>query len=248
MAWARNAANGFERLVTRSLAIVAIAVAAGAAHSWMHGPLNPTRGTSSLSSGQTKTPTGNATNSDPAGTTSAVSDTTGTDTDGAVAEGAVAESTDIAEPDTVAQSNNETGNDGAKPNTVTPEPVTPEPAVADALPDGHITVAQAYDHFVNGTADFIDARPADEYAEGHIPGALNLSLQMTQDSGRVNDVFKWLDTSRPIVVYCRGGLCSEAKDVGRLLSGANFAHILILADGLPGWKDAGYTVDTGSGQ
>ena len=203
MASARDAVSGFERLVTRSLAIVAIAVAAGAAHSWMHGPLDLETSAS-----------------DPLGVPP--------------------ERTDPGETPPL---------EGADPSTGSPQPTNPTtPQETAALPEGHITIEQAYDHFVYGTADFIDARTADVYAEGHIAGALNLSLEMTKDTNRVQDVFVWLDKSRPVVVYCRGGLCSEAKDVGRLLSQAGFAHVLIFADGFPGWKDAGYMVDTGSGQ
>ena len=212
MASARDAVNGFERLVTRSLAIVAIAVAAGAAHSWMHGPLEPARQSVEL---PVNPPENTA------------SDTASNDT-------VPPENIDSSGGDTQA------GDTQAGDSTQT--------EVVKSLPEGHITVAEAYDHFLNRTADFIDARPAEEFAEGHIPGALNLSLSMTKDAARVQDVLLWLDTSRPIIVYCRGGLCSEAKDVGRLLSGANFTHILIFADGFPGWKDAGYSVDTGSGQ
>lgn len=200
MAFAQNAVSGFERLVTRSLAIVALAVAAGAAHSWMHGPLEPIESTENPTAGEIEEPVTGAING---------------------------------------------GSDNVDP--------TPEPAPADvndttALPDGHITAAQAYDHLMNGTADFIDARPADEYAEGHIPGALNLSLEMTQDSARVAAVLDWLpDPSRPVVIYCRGGLCTEAKDVARRI-GSVYTNILIFDDGFPGWQAADYMVETGPGQ
>lgn len=216
MAFAQKAVSGFERLVTRSLAIVALAVAAGAAHSWMHGPLEPATQSVELP----VIPPENA----------------GSDT--ATNDKVSPENIDSTAGDTQA-------GDTQAGDTQTGDSTQTE--VVEALPEGHITVAEAYDHFLNASADFIDARPADEYAEGHIPGALNLSLSMTKNSARVQDVLLWLDPSRPIIVYCRGGLCSEAKDVGRLLSGANFAHILIFADGFPGWKDAGYSVDTGSG-
>lgn len=205
MASARDAVNGFERLVTRSLAIVAIAVAAGATHSWMHGPLN-----SEPAITPPVTPT-NGTNS------------TGTETDGPNGDPTGAEGQPVDDP---------------------PEDVTP--TTVD-LPEGHITTAQAYNHFINATADFIDARPAEEYVEGHIAGAFNLSLEMIPDSNRVNDVFQWLDKSRPIVVYCRGGLCSEAKDIGRLLNDAGFTQILIYHDGFPAWKAADYLAETGPG-
>jgi rhodanese-related sulfurtransferase len=231
MALARDAAGGIERLITRSLAIVAIAVAAGAAHSWLYGPLNPTQEVTQPVPGPEGAP-----NTDPEAGNPTETDPT---------------ETDPTETDTPPPGNGDEQGNGDEPGEAgdaTPDPVLPDPPVAVTLPEGHITVAEAYDHFLNGTADFIDARPADEYAEGHIPGALNLSLEMTQNSTRVQDVLQWLDTSRPIVVYCRGGLCSEAKDVGRLLSDANYSQVLIFADGFPGWQEANYMIETGPGQ
>ena len=46
----------------------------------------------------------------------------------------------------------------------------------------------------------LDVRGADEYAEGHIPGSVNIPLQLLpMKKGRPED----LDT--PIFVYCRSG-------------------------------------------
>jgi rhodanese-related sulfurtransferase len=47
----------------------------------------------------------------------------------------------------------------------------------------------------------IDARPEDEYAEGHIPGAINISpKKLMFISGYLPQ-----DKSYPLVFYCRGG-------------------------------------------
>lgn len=247
MASARDAVCGIERLVTRSLAIVAIAVAAGAAHSWFYGPLNPDQNATTPPA----TNTGSNTNPIANPVTNPVASSEG--------DSQTPDSTPDLTPDPTSVASTPQGNENigdpgtaadpetADPETVDPTNITPA-AIAQTLPEGHITTAQAYDYYINSSADFIDARPADEYALGHVPGALNLSLAMTKDAARVQDVLQWLDTSRPIIVYCRGGLCSEAKDVGRLLSDANYSQILIFADGFPGWQDAGYMIETGPGQ
>ncbi len=242
MASARDAVCGIERLVTRSLAIVAIAVAAGAAHSWFYGPLNPDQNTTTppaANTGPADSPTANP-------VASPVASPEGADQTPDATPDPTPDPTSVASTPQGNENIGEAG-DTADPEAVDPTNITPA-TTAEALPEGHITAAQAYDYFINGSADFIDARPADEYALGHVPGALNLSLAMTKDAARVQDVLQWLDTSRPIVIYCRGGLCSEAKDVGRLLSNARFSQILIFADGFPGWQDAGYMIETGPGQ
>src|SRR5262249_43892241 len=52
---------------------------------------------------------------------------------------------------------------------------------------------------------FVDARSAEEYAEAHIPGAVNLPFD---DVFKQPDLVKSIDAGgRPIVCYCGGGDC-----------------------------------------
>ena len=46
----------------------------------------------------------------------------------------------------------------------------------------------------------LDARPADEYRAGHIPGAINIYAE----SMKVNAARLPKDKSTPIIFYCRG--------------------------------------------
>ncbi|MBC3190966.1 rhodanese-like domain-containing protein [Pseudonocardia sp. C8] len=50
-------------------------------------------------------------------------------------------------------------------------------------------------------AQLVEVLPADEYAEMHLPGAVNFPLK-TLDAASAAD----LDHSRPVVVYCWDGL------------------------------------------
>ncbi len=46
-------------------------------------------------------------------------------------------------------------------------------------------------------AQLVEALPADEYEEDHLPGAINLPLRRLEtDASRV------LDKARPVIVYC----------------------------------------------
>jgi hydroxyacylglutathione hydrolase len=50
------------------------------------------------------------------------------------------------------------------------------------------------------TVVLIDARPADEYQAGHIPGAINIYAEnMKAEASRLPK-----DRSTPIIFYCRG--------------------------------------------
>jgi len=58
----------------------------------------------------------------------------------------------------------------------------------------------AVDAIQNG-AFVIDARTADEYASGHISGALNVDVLEDDFRQRVED----LDREEPVYIYCRSG-------------------------------------------
>ena len=50
-------------------------------------------------------------------------------------------------------------------------------------------------------AQLVEALPADEYEEEHLPGAIHLPIKsLTADTASV------LDRARPVIVYCWDGL------------------------------------------
>ena len=89
---------------------------------------------------------------------------------------------------------------------------------------------------------FLDARPIDFYAMGHIPGALPLP---EDDFDR--SFAKLEDTLRrrfDIVVYCSGYGCEASHIVARKLRERGI-QTAILHEGWPAWTDAGYPVKEG---
>ena len=50
---------------------------------------------------------------------------------------------------------------------------------------------------VEAGAQLVEVLPAEEYAEEHLPGAINLPLRRLEQEGR-----RVLDSSRPVIVYC----------------------------------------------
>ena len=85
----------------------------------------------------------------------------------------------------------------------------------------------------------VDVRPADEYAAGHIPGAV--SLPVPELRRRLGE----LPRDREVIAYCRGRYCVFSLDAVTLLRKHGYrarrAH-----EGLPDWKAAGLPVETGS--
>ncbi|WP_047243910.1 ArsR/SmtB family transcription factor [Chromobacterium subtsugae] len=88
----------------------------------------------------------------------------------------------------------------------------------------------------DGDALLLDVRPADEYAQGHLPGALNIPLEMLPQ--RLAELPAGLE----IIAYCRGPFCAlSVQAVAALRAGGLAARRL--ADGFPDWKAAGLPVE-----
>jgi rhodanese-related sulfurtransferase len=83
----------------------------------------------------------------------------------------------------------------------------------------------------------LDVRPAEEFAAGHIPGAVSIPLPELKK--RVAELPK----SKQIVAYCRGPLCALAPQAARILKSRGF-RVKRLTDGAPEWKAAGLPIVT----
>lgn len=90
-----------------------------------------------------------------------------------------------------------------------------------------------------GDVIVLDARPPNEYAAGHIPGALSVPVE------KLTQRLKQLPKSKAYVAYCRGPYCIYADQaVERLRAAGRRARRL--AVGFPEWKLAGLPVETGT--
>ena len=86
-----------------------------------------------------------------------------------------------------------------------------------------------------GSVTVLDVRPADEYAAGHIPGALNATL------AQLEQILPMLAPDGEIVAYCRGPYCVYAHQAVAALRkhGLNARR---LEGGLPEWREEGRPV------
>jgi rhodanese-related sulfurtransferase len=87
-----------------------------------------------------------------------------------------------------------------------------------------------------GEVTVIDVRPSEEYAAGHIAGALSIPLRELED--RLQE----LPSDREIVAYCRGPYCLFAVEAVERLRAHGY-RASRLEDGILDWRARGLPVE-----
>ena len=103
-----------------------------------------------------------------------------------------------------------------------------------------ISRADLMDRMKAGLVTVLDVRPEDEFALGHLPGAINIPLA---ELGRR---LGGLKRRQEIVAYCRGPYCVLSYEAVAALRARGF-KVRRLEDGLPEWRAAGLPVEVGVG-
>lgn len=91
----------------------------------------------------------------------------------------------------------------------------------------------------DGAVTVIDVRPPDEYALGHLPGAINVPLS------ELTARLEGFEPGREVIAYCRGPWCVMSFEAVAALRRKGLSARR-LEDGLPEWKAAGFAVDAGA--
>lgn len=105
-------------------------------------------------------------------------------------------------------------------------------AADEPLAPGEVRAATAREW--GDKVQWVDARPRDKYAAGHLPGALLLN-----EDEWIKLVPPFLDAwdpDRPVVVYCDGGSCEASHAVARRLRDElKIGEVYVLKGGLAAW-------------
>lgn len=91
----------------------------------------------------------------------------------------------------------------------------------------------------DGLVTVLDVRSAEEFALGHIPGAINIPV------AELKRRLVELPKKQEIVAYCRGAYCVMAFDAVGTLRESGFKSRR-LEDGMPEWRAAGLPVSAGA--
>jgi rhodanese-related sulfurtransferase len=88
----------------------------------------------------------------------------------------------------------------------------------------------------DGLVTVLDVRPEDEFALGHISGAVNIPL------GKLKHRLGELPADREVIAYCRGPYCVLSFEAVAALRARGY-RVRRLEDGYPEWKAAGLPIE-----
>lgn len=101
---------------------------------------------------------------------------------------------------------------------------------------------ELYNRIENNTAPLIiDVRSSDEFASGHLPGALNLAHSEFVDYPAESLALLPSSRDAEIVVHCVSG--KRAGIAMDIMTGAGYTNISHLIGDFRGWEAAGYPVE-----
>lgn len=98
-----------------------------------------------------------------------------------------------------------------------------------------VPARELLDRAKKGLVTVLDVRPPEEFAAGHVPGAINIPVHELEK--RLAELPK----RREVVAYCRGPYCLMSYDAVALLRRKGL-KARRLEDGLPEWRLAGLPV------
>ena len=97
----------------------------------------------------------------------------------------------------------------------------------------------------DGSVTVLDARPFQEYAVSHIPGAKNVApkpgAQMSMYVSDVAEIGRILSGNKAaaLVLYCNGPFCGKSKRLSEELLAAGFTNVRRYQLGMPVWRALG---------
>lgn len=100
-----------------------------------------------------------------------------------------------------------------------------------------VPAAELLDRVRRGLVTVLDVRPPQEYAAGHVPGAVNIPLHQLEKRLRE------LPKRKEVIAYCRGPFCLMSYEAVQLLRKKGM-KARRLQDGMPEWRIAGLPVET----
>lgn len=107
-----------------------------------------------------------------------------------------------------------------------------------------VEVGVVRQYFDSAAALIVDARSPEEFAEGHIPGAINLPHDLVASD---TTLVESIDAGgRPVIAYCGGEGCEVSVAVAEEFCLAGHERVAVFAGGYPRWVEDGHPVAEGA--
>lgn len=105
-----------------------------------------------------------------------------------------------------------------------------------------IPMPQAIASYQSGEAIFVDARSPDQFAEGHISGAINVPWEQVYDY--IERIFMAVPGYDSLVIaYCDGEACALSEELVLLLRDLGYSNAKVLINGWTLWRSHGYPIE-----
>ena len=97
-----------------------------------------------------------------------------------------------------------------------------------------LSAAETKSLLEQGGVLLFDTRPAEKFAEGTIPGAVNFPVDSTLESRET--LLADVPRQTPIILFCKSNRCPYADDIARFLRHNGFENVAIYREGVAGWE------------
>jgi rhodanese-related sulfurtransferase len=105
-------------------------------------------------------------------------------------------------------------------------------AVAEQVP--LVQLPDMLNFLRDGLRLFVDARPTEEYAKGHLPGAISLPFEKLDQHASI--VAQVLTSAKPPVLYCTGPECDDSLLLALELRKLGRDDIAVFIGGMELWQ------------
>lgn len=119
----------------------------------------------------------------------------------------------------------------------------PGAVTADELAAGEVAKERVKAVLELDSAVIVDARSEGEFAEGHIPGAINIPYESFVDY--FDTLTEFVPMQATVICYCRSVSCDLSDNLARELRLAGYDKVVVYHGGIDEWTEAGYPVETG---
>jgi rhodanese-related sulfurtransferase len=102
-----------------------------------------------------------------------------------------------------------------------------------------LSVSELRSLLARGPVKLVEVLPAEHFARGHIPGAVNLPLAAFESLPQGLTA----DREQPLVLYCANENCSNSHIAAKRLEAFGYSNVHVFAGGKADWVNAGFELE-----